>query len=625
MPTPIQILQQYWGYDHFRQPQEQIINDILSGKDVIGILPTGSGKSVIYQVAGLLTNGITVVISPLIALIEDQVAGLNRRGIKAVALTGFLNFQELERLLNNVQFGNTKFIFLSPERLQNEYVQKRLEQMPIRLITVDEAHCISEWGHDFRPSYTKICILRELVPNAPVLALTATAKSNVIKDIESYLELRQPKIYKTSVVRPNIAYKIDHSPQKLNSLINHLQKDQTAVVYVKTRKKTYQYAQYVAQHGFKTAYFHGGMSFEDKQAALIDWLQDKTHIMFATTAFGMGIDKPDVRQVIHMDLPSSLENYVQESGRAGRDGKLSEAIILTDDDDLKYFEQNYLQLIPDADFVYKVYKSLYNHFYIPEYDGKDFEADMNFVEFCKRFNINMMQTLNAIQILEAEEIIKTKQTRRYIPTAKILVSPHEIRSYIKNTRAGYQILDFFVRSYTDIFYLDTKINPKKIADKYDLPVAQVYQTLKDLDQKNIIDYQPAGDIFIIRFLERRDENLFLYHRKRIEKRLELKKTQLKAVLAYITNKIKCRSVFLAEYFDEEQTENCGICDICLAQNNQMTDKEITQKILSLLQNQALSKYDLQKEFPVDLAPYLDKLIENRQIQISTDFKYRLKK
>ena len=625
MSTPKQILQQYWGYDSFRQPQEQIINDILSGKDVIGILPTGSGKSVIYQVAGLLLNGITVVISPLIALIEDQVAGLNRRGIKAIALTGFLNFQELERLLNNVQFGNTKFVFLSPERLQNEYVQKRLAQMPIRLITVDEAHCISEWGHDFRPSYTKICILRELVPDAPVLALTATAKSNVIKDIETYLELRQPKIYKTSVIRPNIAYKVDHSPQKLNSLINHLQKDQTAVVYVKTRKKTYQYAQYVAQHGFKTAYFHGGMSFEDKQTALIDWLQNKTRVMFATTAFGMGIDKPDVRQVLHMDLPPSLENYVQESGRAGRDGKLSEAIILTDDDDLKYFEQNYLQLIPDDDFVYKVYKSLYNHFYIPEYDGKDFEADMNFVEFCKRFNLNMMKTLNAIQILEAEEIIKTKQTRRYIPTAKILVSPHEIRSYIKNKRAGYQILDFFIRSYTDILYLDTKINPKKIADKYDLPVAQVYQTLKDLDQKNIIDYQAAGDIFIIRFLERLDENLFLYHRKRIEKRLNLKQSQLKKVLAYITNKTKCRSVFLAEYFDEEHTENCSICDICLSQNNQMTDKDIIQQILLLLQKQALSKYDLQKEFSVNISPYLDKLIENGQIQIASDFKYRLKK
>ncbi len=625
MPTPIQILQQYWGYDSFRQPQEQIINDIVSGHDVIGILPTGSGKSVIYQVSGLMLQGITVVISPLIALIEDQVAGLNRRGIKAIALTGHLNFEELERLLNNAQFGQTKFLFLSPERLQNDYVQKRLAQMPIGLISVDEAHCISEWGHDFRPSYTKIHLLRDLQPDAPVLALTATAKQNVIKDIETYLALRQPKIYKTSVVRSNIAYKVHHSKQKINDLINHLKKNQTAIVYVKTRRKTYQYAQYVAQHGFKTAYFHGGMSFDDKQAVLIDWLQNKTRVMFATTAFGMGIDKPDVRQVFHLDLPLSLENYVQESGRAGRDGKMSQAIIFADDDDIQNFEQNYLRLIPDINFVYKVYKSLFNHFYIPQYEGKDFEADLNFIHFCKRFNLDIFQTLNAIQILEAEEIIKTNQTRRFIPTAKILASPSEIRSYVKNKRTGYQIIDFFIRSYTDIFYLDVKINPKKIAAKYDLSPEQVKKNLNDLHKKEIIRYQPAGEVFSIRFLENHDENLFLYHQKRIAKRLDLKIKQLKDVWAYITNKTKCRSVFLAEYFDEPNPESCGICDICQTQNNQLADTEIIQKILDLLKTECLDKTSLQKAIGIDLNPYLDKLIENRQVEISTDFKYCLKK
>ncbi len=624
MATPLQILQQYWGYDSFRQPQEKIINDVVAGKDVIGILPTGSGKSVIYQVAGLLLDGITIVISPLIALIEDQVAGLNRRDIKSIALTGHLGFNELERLLDNVQYGKTKFVFLSPERLQNDYVQRRLAKMPVNLITVDEAHCISEWGHDFRPSYTKIHLLREILPETPILALTATAKKNVVKDIETYLELRHPNIYRTSVVRHNIAYKVIHTDQKINALTQHLNKKQTAIVYVKTRRKTYQYAQYVAQQGFKTAYFHGGMTYDEKQASLDDWLQNKTHIMFATTAFGMGIDKPDVRQVMHLDLSASLENYVQESGRAGRDGKSSEAIIFIDDNDLIYFDQTYMNLIPDIDFIQKVYKSLFNHFYIAENEGKNLEVDLNFADFCKRFNLDMLKTVNTLQILEAEEIIKATQNRRYIPTAKILVSQPEIRSYIKNKRAGYLVLDFFVRSFSDIFYLDTKINIKKIAAKTGLTDKEVEAYLKELAKREIIDYQPVGEVFKILFLEPYNQKLFLYHRKKIEKRIEWKKTQLKKVWAYISNKKQCRSVFLAEYFDEENVEACGVCDICLSKKSNLTEKEIFQKINRLLQEQCLNKHELQQQFKIDIMPYLDKLIENNKIKLSSVFKYCIK-
>ena len=625
MPTPLQILQQYWGYDSFRYPQQEIITDVISGIDTIGILPTGSGKSVIYQVAGLLLNGITIVISPLVALIEDQVAGLNRRGIKATALTGILDFSELERLLDNVQFGNNKFIFLSPERLQNNYVQKRLSQMPINLITVDEAHCISEWGHDFRPSYTKIHLLRELLPNVPILALTATAKKNVVKDIETHLELREPKIYRTSVVRKNIAYKVIHTNQKINTLIQYLNNDETTIVYVKTRKKTFLYAQHVAQQGYKTAYFHGGMTYEEKQATLDDWLQNKTRIMFATTAFGMGIDKPDVRKVLHLDLSTSLENYVQESGRAGRDGKASEAIIFIDDNELKYFDQKYLSLIPDIKFIHNVYKNLYNHFYIAENEGKDLIVNLNFLEFCKRFKLDVLKTLNALQILEAEEIIKKNQTRRYIPTAKILVNQSEIRSYVKNKRAGYQVLDYFIRSYSDIFYLDTKINIKKIADKTELTPQQVEELINELSKREIIDYQPAGEVFKIHFLEPYNNKLFLFHRKKIEHHLKLKKTQLTSVWKYVNNKSKCRSVFLAEYFDEKDIEACEICDICLSKQNKLTEQDLLQKIISLLNNKCMTKHELQQAFNTEIMIYLDKLIENNIIKLSSDFKYCINK
>ena len=364
MLSPKQILQQYWGFSSFREPQEAIIKETLQKKDVLGILPTGSGKSIIYQVAGLSIGGITVVISPLIALIEEQNNKLNQLGIKSIALTGYLAFNELQRLLDNVQFGQTKFVFLSPERLQNELIRNRLSKMPVNLLVIDEAHCISEWGHDFRPSYTKIHKIKELLPEVTTLALTATAKEPVVNDIITYLKLHKPVVFKTSVVRKNIAYKVLIKPDKLNSLIYYLKSDTTAIVYVKTRKKTYQYAAYIAQHGFKTAFFHGGMHFEDKQKSLDDWLQNKTRIMFATTAFGMGIDKPDVRQVFHLDFPSSLENYVQESGRAGRDGKMSEATILLEPYNLENFEKAYIKMLPDVRFIEKAYRSLFNHFYI---------------------------------------------------------------------------------------------------------------------------------------------------------------------------------------------------------------------------------------------------------------------
>jgi len=622
--SPKQILQKYWGYTSFRDPQEAVINSVLQSKDVIAVLPTGSGKSIIYQVAGLALDGITLVISPLIALMEDQQANLNRRGVKSIALTGSLSFPEQERLLNNVQYGNTKFLFLSPERLQNDYIRRRLSTMPVKLITVDEAHCISEWGHDFRPSYTQIHQLREILPEIPVLALTATANTQVIKDIEIYLELKRPEIYRTSVVRNNIAYKVVDSEQKLNTLIRHLQKDTTAIVYVNTRKKTYQYAQLVAQHGFKTGFFHGGMTLEQKQQTLEAWLQDDLRVIFATTAFGMGIDKPDVRQVFHLDLPTSLENYVQESGRAGRDGNLSEATIIVDEQDTLYFEQNYLSRIPDIEQIQKVYKSLYNHFYIAEFEGKDFEADLNFLDFCRRFNLDVYRTLQSFQILEAEEIIKTFQRHQFYPTVRILSSPEAIRQYTRQQRYAHQTLNYLIRKYTDILYLDTPVKPDVIAYHLETSKEKVLAELQELHRREIIAYQPPGDIFKVLFLEAYDQNSFAYHQNRIAKRLKIKQKQLKEVFRYIQNERLCRSAFIARYFGEEEISGCGICDICQREKHNEKPIEIKQQILEKLASGCLNREELQKLFSSDIASVLDMLIENGKIYLSDDFEYCLK-
>lgn len=624
MASPKDILQQYWGYEAFRPPQEEIINTILQQKDVVAVLPTGSGKSVIYQVAGLYLGGLTLVISPLIALMEDQHKALLARGIKSIALTGGISYSDLQRLLDNAQYGQTRFLFMSPERLQDNFVQKRLSQIPVKLIAIDEAHCISEWGHDFRPSYTQLHILKNLLPQTPVLALTATAKNRVIKDIAQQLQLKQSAVFKSSISRDNIAYKVIQTEQQLNTLAHLLQPNQTAIVYVKTRKKTYQYAQYMAQKGFKTAYFHGGMALEDKQQALNDWLQNRTQVMFATTAFGMGINKPDVRQVFHLDLPASLENYVQESGRAGRDEQMSEAVILVAPHDLKYFEANYLNQLPDLDFIQRVYRSLFNHFSIAEHQGEGFEANLNFVAFCKTFQLDLVKTLQAFQILESEGILKFKQTRQYYDTVKVIGDPMAIRQYIKRQGIGASVLDHLIRSHTDIFYIDTKIYLKQIAQDLELSIPDLKDLLTNLSKREFVTYQPAGEIFKIRFLEPRNQHLLQKHSHSIDQRLTLKREQLKEVYRYVTQNKLCRHQFLGRYFEETDAPRCGICDVCLSKKTPLSDQETAAKILELLADNCLPAITLKGYFNHDITKHLNKLVELNKIHFK-HFKYCLTK
>jgi len=616
-------LQKYWAYEDFRAPQAQIINKVLQKKDVVAVLPTGSGKSIIYQVAGLAQNGLTIVISPLIALMEDQINSLNNRGIKAIALSGNLPFRELERLLDNAAFGQTKFLYLSPERLQNSFVQKRLMQMSINLIAVDEAHCISEWGHDFRPSYLKISVIRELMPEIPILALTATAKSRVIDDITTYLQLDKPQLFKQSVFRNNIAYGVLKTQNKIGLIAKLLSKNETAIVYVRTRKRTYQFAEILAQQGYKTSFFHGGMTFEQKQKSLNDWLQNKTRVMFATNAFGMGIDKPDVRHVFHIDLPNSLENYVQESGRAGRDAKASKANVLINATDIDFFEENYLKKIPDIKEVYQVINNLYNQFHIAEAAGKLAVKSLDFAAFCSRFKLDTIKTYQALQILNSEEIILLKETQNYFATVKIIYKQTSLRRYIANKQLGYELLNFFVRSYTDVFYLATPIKIKNIAKQFSIAKKDLHQLFITLTERNIIEYESEGEDFSITFLTNRDDKAFQFRSKHLKRRIQFKKDQLKQVLAYVLNQNRCRANFLAEYFEEKPKKNCGICDICIEKSSKTKETDIYKDILKRIAENCLSKQEIQQKYPKKIDALLDDLMEQNLIKMNSQLKYCL--
>ncbi len=617
------ILKKYWGFDSFRPLQKEIIDTVVKGKDVVAILPTGSGKSLIYQVAGLSRQGLTLVISPLIALIEDQTNKLNSLGIKSIALSGPLPFYEMERLMDNALYSDNKFLFLSPERLQNNYIRKRLENADIGLVVVDEAHCISEWGHDFRPSYLKIAQLNEFTSNVPFLALTATAGDKVLDDIVKYLSLNQPVIFRESVKRENLRFKVWKTGDKNGTILQELKKDETALVYVNMRKKTYEISYILETNGYKSAAFHGGMDFHTKQKVLEEWLQNQTKIIVATNAFGMGIDKPDVRKVIHNDLPFSLENYLQEAGRAGRDGKMSEAILLFNANDIDKDNNFFLNKIPRVEEIIKVYKRLYTYYHIAENEGEGMEFDFDYKDFCQKYQLDLFKTLDILKILESEEIIQLKNQYSILPEVKIEVSPAQIRTYFDSGSKYTGLLDILIRQYSDIFYQFVKIKPDKIAEILSVEIQLILNYLNELSKQGIISYKPPGKDFRILFLMSKDEYFLQRKIKDFKKRIQIKKEKLQAVIDYVTNEKICRTRFLSRYFGEKNTEDCMICDICIKNHSTLTDDDILLKIKELLKDEAMNKRELQKYFTVNIDKHLDFLIEQKKIKFNILNKYEL--
>ena len=620
------VLQQYWGYDDFRGSQRKIIDTVISGQDVLALMPTGGGKSICYQVPALAMEGICIVVSPLVALIQDQVAQLKKRNIKAIALTGGIRSNEVNDLLDNCVFGNYKFLYLSPERLQQTVVRERIQQMNVNLIAIDEAHCISQWGNDFRPAYLECSILKELAPQTPTIALTATATPRVVDDIVENLELKEVRIFKDSFSRSNIAFKVRRSEDKLYQLKKYMEKiPGSGIVYVRSRKMSISLANFLINNGVSASFYHGGIPKSDKEEKLNRWLNGKDRVMVATNAFGMGVDKPDVRLVIHYQIPDSLESYFQEAGRAGRDGEPSTAIILTSKEDADRAKQQFLSTLPDVGFVKTVYSKLNNYFQISYGELISEPQAFKFNEFCSRYAFNPNMAFNALRILDQNSVLSLAENFKEKTTLQFVASKAEIFNYLDKNRKTAPIIQTILRTYGGITDYVTKINLYMLSQKTGTGEERLKQLLQQLADDNIAEYyNHSSDLEITFLVPREDDHTINPFAKKIKDFNQVKVDNIAAMLGYIANQKMCRSVYLLNYFGEKSAEKCGTCDICTKKAVVSSPHDLEQKILELLEIRPHSSRQLERVTGTsekELLNLLERLLENGLVSINIKNEY----
>lgn len=631
MSNPLVILKQYWKHEAFRTPQEEIIAAVLDGKDTFGLMPTGGGKSVCFQVPAILMDGICLVISPLVALMKDQVQNLQNKGIKAIALTGGIASDEIIDLLDNCQFGNYKFLYLSPERLQSDWVLERIKNLPINLITIDEAHCVSQWGHDFRPAYLKIAKLKEYFPKVPFLALTASATKRVQEDILVQLQMNNPQIFTKSFARENLAYMVFNVEDKLHLMEQILKKNpQSSIIYVNNRKACSETANQLQSLGYSATYYHGGLSSKEKEKQMQLWMDEKVQIIVATNAFGMGIDKANVKTVIHLHIPPNLENYYQEAGRAGRNGEKAFAVLLTNPSDVIHVEAQFLSILSDKAFLNLVFVKLCNYFQIAYGEGIDEKFSFNINHFCTKYSFSVLKVYNALQFLDRQGILTLSQEFSEKITLQFCIPSKEVMRYISLNPQDEEVILTILRTNPGVYESQSVLNLSLIAKKSNTPENQILAILHKLNEKGIIELNAKNNDASITFNEVREDDRTI---NRVSKYLEaqnlLKTNQLKSVLHYIKEDAICKSKLLLEYFGEVVTNDCGICSYCISKNKNKTDFIVlAEKIIGLLKIQELNSRDIQKlsKYPKDDVIFvLQNLLENDTIMVQANNLYSIKK
>jgi len=557
------LLKEHWGHDDFRPLQLEVITQILKSKDTIVLFPTGGGKSITFQIPALILPNLSLVITPLIALMDDQVNNLRDKGINAEAIHSGKSFKEVERIIENCRWGGIKMLYLSPERLGNDRFQDQLRQIDISMVAIDEAHCISQWGHDFRPAYLRIGELSEIWSSAVKIALTATATPNVISDIEKYGCLNKPEVFKKSFKRENISLHVHHTQRKHELIKKLLLKmdDVNAIVYIRSRREVQNLSILLSEIGFKTGYYHAGISFAERQKVQNQFMNGELQIICATNAFGMGLDKGNVRQVIHFDVPPSLEEYVQEFGRAGRDGLFSEAHILVNDGDKAYAIRKNLQKFPSFEFCKKVYSSLFNFYRIPIESGEGEVRPFEIKKFCLKTKLPIPQVYHAIQILNKNEYIDTFDQKKRRSTVRITCSTIQIRENQLPNLEG-DVLSSLARIYEGILDYSVEINLKSIAHFCDISVKEVGETLSNLNSQGWISYYKEEEGERIYFLKNRLPKDLFHINKRIQKSIsDNSKNMLQSMLQYLESD-DCRPSIISKYFGETDQFLCRICDNC---------------------------------------------------------------
>ena len=630
MKASLKILEKYWKHQQFRPYQEEIINAVLEGNDTFGILPTGGGKSICFQVPAMMKEGICLVISPLIALMKDQVANLEKRDIKAIALTGGIKSDEIIALLDNLEFGNYKFLYLSPERLQSDWILDRIKNLPVNLIAIDEAHCVSQWGHDFRPSYLKIKNLKSHFPKIPFLALTASATKQVQDDVIVQLDLEKPTIFKQSFERKNIAYMVFETEDKLYKIGQILKKHNSpTIIYVRNRKSCIAISTQLQNIGFSATYYHGGLSHKEKDKNRLLWMNEQANVMVATNAFGMGIDKANVKTVIHVQLPENIENYYQETGRAGRNGEKAFAVLLSNASDIMSAEHAFLSNLVDKTFLTKVFVKLCNYFQIAYGEGIDEKFSFNLNQFCAQYQFPILKTFNAIQFLDRQGAINLSQEFSEKVSVQFIISSKEVMRYMSFNPQDEEVILSILRTYVGIYENAVALNLTLIAKKSNTNEDKIMTVLQKLQEKGVIDYFAKNFDATLIFNEvREDERTINRISKDLIRQNELKKEQIKSVLNYVNDKTVCKNKLILAYFGELKKENCGICSICISKSKPKSDVVILAKeIIDLLSKSDMNSREIEsitKKSTQEVISALQQLLENNVISIKSNNQYQIK-